>query len=47
MYEKYSHVLPWFPSFAALKRMLKKHNEVICLGENRYIRLIGGNNERN
>ena len=47
MYEKYSHVLPWFPSFAALKRMLKKHNEVICLGENRYLRLIGGNNERN
>ena len=43
MYEKYSYVLPWFPSFSALKKMLKKHNEVICLGENRYIRLIGGN----
>ena len=43
MYEKYSYVLPWFPSFLALKKMLKKHNEVICLGENRYIRLIGGN----
>lgn len=43
IYEKYSYVLPWFPSFSALKKMLKKHNEVICLGENRYIRLIGGN----
>lgn len=43
MYEKYSYVLPWFPSFSALKKMLKKHNKVICLGENRYIRLIGGN----
>ena len=43
MYKKYSYVLPWFPSFSALKKMLKKHNEVICLGENRYIRLIGGN----
>lgn len=47
IYEKHSYVFPWFPSFLALKKMLKKHNEVICLGENRYIRLTGGNNERN
>ena len=43
MYEKYSYVLPCFSSFSALKKMLKRHNEVICLEENRFIRLIGGN----
>lgn len=40
MYEKYSYFLPCFPSFSALKKMLKRHNEVICLEENRF---IGGN----
>ena len=43
MYEKYSYVLPCFPSFSVLKKMLKRHNEVICLEENRFIRFIGGN----
>jgi hypothetical protein len=47
MYEKYSYTLPLFPSFTALKRMLKKHNEVICLGENKYIGFTGGENEGN
>ena len=32
-YDKYSYTLPFFPSFSALKKMLKKHNEVIFSGE--------------
>ena len=40
IYEKYSYVLPWFPSFSALKKMLKKHNEVIFSGKNASIILF-------
>ena len=31
MYEKISYTLPCFPSFSALKKMLKRHNEITYL----------------
>lgn len=34
MYEKISYTLPCFPSFSALKKMLKRHNEITYLEKN-------------
>ena len=39
-YDKYSYTLPCFPSFSALRKMLKKHNEVIFSGKNASIILF-------
>ena len=47
-YDKYSYTLPCFPSFSALRKMLKKHNEIIFSGKNASVILfLGGNDERN
>ena len=39
-YDKYSYTLPCFPSFSALRKMLRKHNEVIFSGKNASIILF-------